>query len=56
MDRLGWYIRSGGEKLGPFTRIDIRTKIKKEEIDATDLVYDPWDEAVQASEVVKLKG
>ena len=56
MDRLGWYVRSDGKKLGPFTRIESRSKIMDGEILASDLVYDPWGEAVRASEVVKLSG
>jgi len=56
MDRLGWYYRDGKQKHGPFTRIEIRSKIKDGEILPTDLVYDPWGEAVEASEVVRLSG
>lgn len=56
MDRLGWYVRAGSEKFGPFSRIELRSKIQDGEIEATDLVYDPWGEAVEASEVVKLRG
>lgn len=56
MDRLGWYSRVDGQKSGPFTRLEIRSKINDGEIQAADSVYDPWGEAIPASEVVKLRG
>lgn len=56
MDRLGWYFRAGTEKFGPFTRIQLRSKMKAGEIFPADLVYDPWGEAVPVSEVIKLSG
>lgn len=56
MDRLGWYYRIDKQKRGPFSRIEIRSKIQDGEISATDLVYDPWGEAVEAAEVVRLSG
>ena len=56
MDLLGWYCGLGKEKQGPFARIEIRSKIQDAEILPTDLVYDPWGEAIEASEVVRLSG
>lgn len=56
MDRLGWYYRIDNQKHGPFTRIQIRSKIQDGVIQATDMVYDPWGEGVEASEVVRLRG
>jgi hypothetical protein len=56
MDRLGWYTRVDGNESGPFTRLEIRSKIMDGEILESDLVYDPWGEAVSASDVVKLSG
>ena len=56
MDRLGWYYRINKESHGPFTRIEIRSKIQDGDIQATDLVYDPWGEAVEAAVVVRLSG
>lgn len=56
MDRLGWYYRIDKQKHGPFTRIQIRSKIQDGVLQATDLVYDPWGEGVEAAEVVRLRG
>ena len=56
MDRLGWYYFVDGRKQGPFTRLQIRSKINDGEIGSGDLVYDPWGEGIAASEVVKLSG
>ena len=56
MDVLGWYYRIDKQSHGPFTRIEIRSKIQDGEIQGTDLVYDPWGEAVEAAVVVRLSG